>query len=349
MAKHSLLGATVVITGASSGIGRAAALAFAREGAYLVLAARRKQVLEDVVAQCMRLGARAIAVPTDVTDAHSVTALAETAANRFNGRIDVWINNAGVGAVGRFTETPVAAHEQVIRTNLLGPIHGAWAALPFFLRQGSGVLINNISFGAWVPAPYAAAYSASKFGLRGYSEALRGELLDWPDIHICDLYPSFINTPGLDRGANYTGRHIGSTNLGYNPHRVARAMVSLAKRPRHSATVGMQARLIRLAHFLAPGLTLWGVARFTELYLNRASPAPGTDGSLFHPIPVGTDVYGRTPGQKGRLIPAMITGAATTGLALLWLMRFRNREQPADWSRRNSPQGPGTDRPHPGG
>jgi short-subunit dehydrogenase len=75
------------------------------------------------------------------------------------GRIDVWINNAAVGAVGVFTETPVEAHDQVIRTNLLGPLHGAHAVLPHFLCRRAGVLINTVSFGGWVPAPFAAAYS----------------------------------------------------------------------------------------------------------------------------------------------------------------------------------------------
>src|SRR5690606_31575544 len=344
MSKRDLTRATVVITGASSGIGRATALAFAHKRANLVLAARREQVLKEVVEECERLGAHALAVPTDVTDAAAVTELAKAAASHFDGRIDVWINNVGVGAVGPFTQTPIAAHEQVIRTNLLGHIHGAWAALPYFQHQRSGVLINNISFGAWVPAPYAVAYSASKFGLRGYSEALRGELLDWPDIHICDLFPSFINTPGLDRGANYTGRHIGSSKYGYDPHRVANAMVSLAERPRNAMTVGNQARIIRLAHFLLPALSRWGAARLTELYLSQARPERITDGSLFAPMAEGTDVYGRTPEGRGRLVPALIAAGALVGTAVLWLSQGRRRQtsmpqsqQPADL-RREAPR-----------
>jgi short-subunit dehydrogenase len=96
----------------------------------------------------------------------TVRQLARCAIEAFD-RIDVWINNAGVGAVGAFAETPIEAHDQVVRTNLLGYLHAAHALLPHFIERGAGLPINNLSFGAWVPALFAAAYSASKFGLCG--------------------------------------------------------------------------------------------------------------------------------------------------------------------------------------
>ncbi len=281
--KREIRNATVVITGASSGIGRAAAQAFAEQGAHLVLAARRSAALEELAMQCERAGARAVAVPTDVTDSAAMVQLARRASEINGGRIDVWINNAGVGAVGDFENVPIETHDQVIRVNLLGYIHGAHAVLPHFKRQSSGVLINNISLGAWVPMPYAVAYSASKFGLRGYSEALRAELQSWRDIHVCDVFPSFIDTPGFQHGANYTGRVLRPAPPVYAPERVAAAMVALARRPRRATVVGSTATLARFLHFVLGHRANRIMKRAMQSYLDRAPNAPIGDGTLFEP------------------------------------------------------------------
>src|ERR671925_471612 len=126
----------VVITGASGGIGRATALAFAERGSSVVLTARRDGALQHVVRQCQSLGARAIAMAADVTDSAAVEEVAQRAVNAF-GRIDVWVNNAAVSLFARFDEAPMDAYRQVIETNLLGTIHGARAALRRFREQGS--------------------------------------------------------------------------------------------------------------------------------------------------------------------------------------------------------------------
>jgi len=199
MAHGNLYGALVVLTGASSGIGRAAAQAFARQGARLVLAARDVEALTETADECRALGGEVLVVATDVTHSDEVEALASAAAEFGQGRIDVWINNAGIGAVGAFDETPLDAHEQVVQTDLLGYLRGAHVVLPYFKQQKSGVLINTLSVGSWVAQPFAAAYSASKFGLRGLSQALRGELGAWPGIHICDVYPGIVDSPRLSR------------------------------------------------------------------------------------------------------------------------------------------------------
>ncbi len=161
MGNISLKGKTVVITGASSGIGRAAAEAFALKGCNMVLAARGKEGLDETLRLCHDLEVPAIAVPTDVSVPEQVQQLAEQAL-QFNGRIDIWINNAGVMATGRLEDMPTTAIEQIIKTNLLGYLYGAHAVLPYFKKQNEGILINNISIGGWMPAPYGTAYAASK-------------------------------------------------------------------------------------------------------------------------------------------------------------------------------------------
>ena len=150
----------VVITGASSGAGRAIAVELARHGCKLALAARREDALKNIMEECASLGSEVFYLPVDVKDANDHQQLAQETI-RHLGRIDVWINNAGVLAAGAFDEIPSEVNEDVVRTNLLGYIHGAHAVLPHFKQQGYGVLINNISVGGWFPTPFMSAYCAS--------------------------------------------------------------------------------------------------------------------------------------------------------------------------------------------
>jgi NADP-dependent 3-hydroxy acid dehydrogenase YdfG len=142
--RRKLADSVVVITGASSGIGRATARSFARHGATVVLAARREAALHEVAQECRNLGGQPLVIPTDVTDAAAVEHLATRTVETV-GRIDVWVNNAGVTLVGRLEETPLEPYRRVIDTNLFGYVHGARAAIPYLREQGSGVLINNAS------------------------------------------------------------------------------------------------------------------------------------------------------------------------------------------------------------
>lgn len=272
----------VVILGASSGIGRATALSFAREGAALILAARSAPALETVAQECHRLGAEALAVPTDATDADAVRALAEQAITR-HGRIDVWFNNVGTGAVGRFDETPIEAHRRVVEANLLGGIHGAHAVLPHFRRQKRGTLIQMISVGGWTPIAYAVAYTASKFGLRGFVEALRAELADLPDVHVCAVYPTIVDTPGLSHGANYSGKQLLPGGPILDPREVAENIVALARRPRPSLVMGAGAMSSRWGHGVAPDFTAAMLRRVLDRNLKKAPPASASSGNLFEP------------------------------------------------------------------
>ena len=312
--------AAVVITGASSGIGRATALAFARRGARVVLAARRREALEDLARECRCLGGNAAAVPTDVTDPAAVEALARAANDAFGG-IDVWINNAGTGVFGPFQDAPLDLHRITVAVNLLGGMYGAYAVLPTFLRQGHGTLITNISLGGWAPAPFAAAYTASKFGLRGFTASLRQELRRHPHIHVCSVFPAMIDTPGLEHGANVSGRAIDTGPLVYAPEDVAETFVHLARHPHDEVAVGWPARLAQAAYALAPGPTehLMGVA--IHRALDRAHPAPVTHGALRAPVVERPRASGGWRARKGlpsaRTLSTLGVAAGAAGLMLL--------------------------------
>ncbi|WPG40182.1 SDR family oxidoreductase [Variovorax sp. EBFNA2] len=277
-----LLRQVVVLTGASSGIGRATALAFASQGASLVLAARNREALQTVAADCERAGARVLVVPTDVTDPGAVSALAQAAITHF-GHVDMWINNVGVGAVGRFEDTPLASHRRVVEANLLGHMHGAHAVVPHFRARGRGTLVHMISLGGWVGTPYATAYTASKFGIRGFSESLRAELADCPGIHLCEVFPTFVDSPGMSHGANYSGHRVGPPPPVVDPRRVAAALVGLATRPRARTYIGAPARPGILMHALAPNLMARLLGRVGSAAMRRAPPAERSDGNLFEP------------------------------------------------------------------
>jgi NAD(P)-dependent dehydrogenase (short-subunit alcohol dehydrogenase family) len=213
----------IVITGASTGIGRASALAFARAGATVVVTSRREEVLCTLAESCKNLGGRAIAIAADVTDERIIQDLARRVVESF-GRIDVWINNAAVTLFARFEQTPPEAYRRVIETNLFGCIHGARAVLPYFREQGSGMLINISSGVGKIGSPFISAYVASKFAIIGLSESLRMELRDAPDIHVCTVLPAAIDTPLFQQGANFTGRAVQPIPPVYSAEKVAGAL-----------------------------------------------------------------------------------------------------------------------------
>lgn len=291
MKTYRLDNSTIVITGASSGIGKATALAFAKLGANLILASRSETLLQELASECEALGGNAVAITVDVSKRTSVQDLFEKALSFF-GDIDVWINNAGVGAIGEFDHTPLEAQEQVIRTNLLGPLYGSYFVTPYFKKRGKGIIINTNSTGAFIGAPFSVSYSASKFGLRGLSEALRYELRDYKDIHICDVFASFVDSPGIKHAANYLEKEAKPAPPLVDPDEVAKAMVKLVQRPRTSIHLGSSDFIGRFGHLLMPGLTGKIMNKFEREYFKRAKKAPVTEGNLFEPDYEETSSHG---------------------------------------------------------
>jgi short-subunit dehydrogenase len=328
---NSLHNATVVITGASSGMGRGAALAFARQGANLVLAARREEPLGQAAEDCEALGVQAIAVPADVTDPAQMHALAQAAVDRF-GDIDVWINNAGLSLWGPFANISIEAQNRLIEVNLIGVMNGTHAALPHMLSAGGrGVIINMASVGGRIPMPFAAAYSASKFGVKGFTEALRYELAAQTGIEVCGLYPGFVDTPTNVHSANYTGRALRPVPPVLMPERLAEAMVSLALRPRRALHVGLH-HALAAPYALAPELTGRVMGRMARRYLLESGPpAEAFDGTLFEPVREGVGIRGgwglpeRRRARTGALAALIGIAGATSLLAGAWSLRRHGR------------------------
>lgn len=296
-----LNGTVVVLTGASSGVGRAAALAFASKGARVVVSARRAELLDSLVVDCERAGGEALAVRTDVAREEDVDALAEAALLRF-GRVDVWINNAGLAVFGPFEKTTMRDHLRVIEIDLFGAFYGSRAAMRIFKQQGKGVLINMGSLDSRLSEPYMASYAAAKHGISGLGKSLRQELTlaGLHDVHVCTVMPETIDTPFFQHAGNYTGRAAKAMPPVLSPERVARAYVRLAEHPRREVFVGLAARQFWVQYLLAPGLTerLFAVMA-DRLQLSTDQPQPPTPGSLYEPMHDGPRISGGWKTARG--------------------------------------------------
>lgn len=282
-------GQTVVITGASSGFGRGTALRLAEQGANLVLAARRKDLLEQIADEYPN----ALAVHTDVADGNDVEKLAAAALAKFN-RIDIWFNNAGVAALGPFEDIPLEDHERVIRTNLIGAINGSHSAMRQFRRQRHGTLVNMASILGQTPAPYYASYCASKYGIVGLSAALRQEVRarGESDIHVCTILPMAADTTFFEHSANYTGHTLQPFPV-TDASEVIDAILATMAAPQDEVVVGLPAQAAGLAEQFLPWLTQAVNGEMVHtLQMENAPPAPDTSGNLHSPVMMGRGVEG---------------------------------------------------------
>lgn len=272
----------IVITGASSGLGRALAFELAGRGARLALAARREEALEDVAARCQQLGGAAIVVPTDVTIEAEVAQLAQTVVDRW-GRLDVWINNAGVTLYAPLITGDIEQHRRVIETNLWGYVFGARAAVPIFRRQHAGILINVGSVLSEVGQPFVPSYVISKFAVHGLSETLRVELANEPAIHVCTAMPYAVDTPHFQVAANAIGKTPRAMPPVQAPEKVARAIAKLVERPRRTMFVPRAIVLGLALHRLFPRTVERLLLDSLRRWHVSDEPEQTGDGNLYEP------------------------------------------------------------------
>lgn len=300
---------TVVITGASSGIGRATALEFARKGYNLALTARRQDVLNTVAAECDRLGGKTFTYAVDVSEEHMVYEFAEKALDEF-GSIDVWVNNAAVSMLGPYDETPMESIRRLLDINLMGYMYGARAALKHFKKQGHGTLINIASQAGMTGQPFAVAYSTSKAAVRGLSLSLENEYADDDNIHICAVLPSTIDTPLFQNAANYMGRKVKAMEPIVDPWTVARTIDRLTKCPQAEVLVGGMAVQGMLMKFFAPRIfsKIFNSQVKSEHFFDEQSDP--YNGNLFEPREFASVDGGWLDGKKS----SGMTASPTTPL-----------------------------------
>src|SRR4051794_3967604 len=294
-------GQVVVITGASSGIGRASALRFAEQGARLALASRRGQVLEELAEECRSRGGDAIAVPTDTTDWEAVRGLAQAAVARF-GRIDVWVNDAAVSVFAPLVEVPLDEFRRVIDVDVMGYVHGARAALEVMIPQRRGVIVNVSSIVGEVPQPYTAAYGMSKAAVRALGVSMRAELAlqKLKDVHVATVLPPTVDTPFFRHSANHTGRMVQAMPPVYSVDRVAAVIVRTAQAPKDEVVIGRLGRAMVRQHRLSPRPVEAQMAAMVEkTHLSPTKPAAPTKGILFTPAQDPEDATA-TGGWAGR-------------------------------------------------
>jgi len=308
----------VVITGASSGIGRSTALLFGKKGAKVVLAARNVVRLQEVSDDINFMsGGEALVVPTDVTDWAQVERLAHSAMAAF-GRIDTWINDAGVGVYATAGDTSVEETQQVMQTNFMGMVHGVKAALPYMQRQGSGTIINIGSVESQVSLPYNSAYAASKHAIKGYTEALQMELEHTHSpIHVTLIMPAAINTPFFNHALSKIGVLPRPAGPVYKPEMVAEAIAYAAEHPQRDVYVGGGGMLFGMMERISPALTDKVMTAGGTMFRAQESTRPDNgQTTLFNTIPETgrvegdfEDLVSATPTVPKMLLPAVIVGA----------------------------------------
>lgn len=260
----------VLITGASSGFGEDAARLFAMEGCKVVLAARRLDRLQVLASNIQDIGGEAMAVPADVTNRDEINLMVKSAIDLY-GQIDILFNNAGFGRLSWLEELdPVRDIETQIQVNLTGLIQTTRAVLPYMLKRQSGHIINMSSVAGWIAPSTYSIYSATKFGVRGFTDALRREVQPF-GIHVSGIYPG----PAKTEFGQHTGNHPMKKSILRRYFRsmssvyVAQRVLDLARHPRRTVVIPWYYRIAFLGDRLMPWLVDWIVITFLKKKKNR--------------------------------------------------------------------------------
>jgi len=283
----------VVITGASSGIGLCTAMTAAKRGAKLVLASRSEQTLNDICQKIRAEGGVAFPVCCDVANREDCQAAADAAIGQF-GRIDTWVNNAGVAIYGRLDEVSEEDNRRLFDTNFWGVVNGSLVALPY-LKINGGALINLGSEVSEAVVPLLGMYSASKHAVKGFTDALRIEIerLDNAPVSITLIQPTAVDTPFDEHGKNYMSKEPDLPTPMIDPQQVADAILGAAEKPTRDVKVGMMSKVNT---FVAKNLPSVGERMAAKQVKNLQRPEPPKDpeGILHIPSESG-QIHGNHP------------------------------------------------------
>lgn len=286
---------TVLVIGASSGIGRATAHLLATEGANLVLASRSEQALEQTRQECVSRGAGDVLVlPTDVGDRKAVESLF-AAAVEAHGRIDGVVHSAAVVAYGRFTEIPAEVFDHSLQTNVTGAANVGRSALKHFADESGGSLVVVGSVLGKIATPYMSPYITSKWAVHGLVRTLQIEARETPGVHVSLISPGGVNTPVYAQAGSYTGHPGHPPPPVTSPERVARDVVKALDHPQRDRDVGIANGAMVAGFRILPGVFDAAVAPLMRLFGQGRDSVEPHPGNVFEPVPELEAVRGRWP------------------------------------------------------